>query len=80
MTPLYASFETFDQDYRPIYRDDEDFWERHQIPADADPHYWWTVLMIDGRFRLARGFHYANALGFIPCEVPWHHRQLDLPF
>lgn len=77
---LFQSFETFDDLYRPIYRDDG-FWNHDDLPSDLDPHFWWTVTF-DGRcYRLVRGLHIANHIGFIRCEVPWRPPgQLCLPF
>ena len=67
-------WETFNRLFAPIRRDHGSLiWEPWEVPKDADPHEWWTVLdpMSRGSLYLAAGFHFVNRLGYVQCAVPW---------
>jgi hypothetical protein len=44
---------------------------RADVPTDADPRHWWTVLGCDGRLLLAPGFHVVNRFAYILCRNAW---------
>lgn len=66
-------WETFEKLFVPIARDADGslLWEPWEVPSDANPRYWWTVLDCDGRLILSAGFRFVNRLNFVVCTNAW---------
>lgn len=75
-------WETFEKLFQPIARDNGTvLWEPWEVPKDADPHEWWTLLdpMTSGQLYLAAGFHFVNRLNYVRCAVRWGGDRSDHP-
>lgn len=68
-----GSWRTFERRFVPLPAPNHDvLWElRGELPSDADPYYWWTVLDCEGRLLLSPGFRFVNRYAFVRCAVPW---------
>lgn len=68
-----GSWRTFERRFVPMPAPNHDLlWDiGGEVPKDADPHYWWTVLDCEGRINLSPGFRFVNRIAFIRCAVPW---------
>jgi hypothetical protein len=56
--------------------------EAEDIPKDADPRSWWTVVDLapdSNRLYLVPGFAHVNRLGFVRCLHPWGGNADDHP-
>ena len=56
--------------------------EPDDVPADADPRLWWTIVDHDpsgSAFYLEPGFRRANRLGHVVCERAWGGSPDDHP-
>lgn len=75
-------WETFEKLFQPIQREDNTvLWEPWEVPKDADPREWWTLLdpMTSGQLYLAAGFHFVNRLNYVRCAVAWGGERDDHP-
>ena len=75
-------WETFEKLFQPIARENGTvLWEPWEVPTDADPREWWTLLdpMTSGQLYLAAGFHFVNRLNFVRCAVRWGGERSDHP-
>lgn len=74
------TWETFEALFQPIISDDGTVLrERWEIPGEADPRYWWTVLDCDGRLLLAAGFRFVNRFAFVACRKAWGGERDEHP-
>jgi hypothetical protein len=56
--------------------------EPEDVPKDADPRHWWTVVDLEPSrpvLYLEPGLHRANRLGHVRCERPWSGNADDHP-
>lgn len=76
-------FDVFVELFEPIDRDGYGriIWQAQDIPEDADPREWWTI--VDGdtgdRTFLMPGFRRVNRLGYIRCAARWGGEASDHP-
>ena len=67
-----GSWRTFERRFEPMPAPNHHLlWEANEIPADGDPHRWWTVLDYDGRLYLSPGFRFVNRFAYVRCARPW---------
>ena len=75
------SWETFERLFDPIPLDDDTLlWQIGEVPKDADPHHWWTILdPSTDKLYLAAGFHFVNRFGYVKCKNRWGGDPNDHP-
>jgi hypothetical protein len=80
-------FDTFTKIYQPIPKlpdaESSDEWchDPDELPADLDPHFWWTLVDGDnGMMMLTRGIRYIDRLGYMECKIPWNENDEYLDY
>jgi len=62
-------------EFLPIMGPDNQYMRKPgELPADADPRYWWSVIVYDAytyRLHLKAGVHHPNAEGYVFCYNWW---------
>lgn len=76
-----GSWNTFARRFRPMRAPHHHLlWAvRHEVPNDADPRHWWTVLDCEGRLYLTPGFRFVNRFAYVRCALPWTDADLEQP-
>jgi hypothetical protein len=68
-----ASFQYFVKKFQPVFNTNGDLKiiDADQVPKNIKVEFWWTLIDVEETTILAKGFHFANALGYIECQVEW---------